>query len=168
VKQESAEVDLAIVYDFADAPLRPTTDVQLARLGYDPFRLCVARDHELARRPVVDIRAIRDLPWIIDGPPPADSCFTMRYLRRRGIEPEVIARSDDMAVIHELVAAGLGIAMLPVLQFAGRADVAQVRLGAPPPPRRVLRGIRRGSMSAMLPTVLELLGAENFLPSRPG
>jgi DNA-binding transcriptional LysR family regulator len=163
----AAEVDLAIVYDFADAPLRPPDDIRLTRLGYDPFRLCVAREHQLARLPVVDIRATRELPWIIDGPPPADACFTMRYLRRRGIEPEVIARSDDMAVIHKLIAAGFGIGMLPVLQFVGRADVAQVRLSAPPPPRRVLSGTRRTSTSTMLDTVIELLGTAHGLTRRP-
>jgi DNA-binding transcriptional LysR family regulator len=160
------EVDLAIVYDFADAPLRPSDNIRLARLGYDPFRLCVAPNHALAGLPVVDIQATGELQWIIDGPPPADACFTMRYLRRRGIEPNVIARSDDMAVIHTLVAAGFGISMLPVLQFAGRDDVAQVPLAAPPPARRVLRATRRTFTSPMLDTVIRALGAAQLLSPR--
>jgi DNA-binding transcriptional LysR family regulator len=114
----------------------------------------------------VDIQATGELQWIIDGPPPADACFTMRYLRRRGIEPNVIARSDDMAVIHTLVAAGFGISMLPVLQFAGRDDVAQVPLAAPPPARRVLRATRRTFTSPMLDTVIRALGAAQLLSPR--
>jgi DNA-binding transcriptional LysR family regulator len=162
----AAEVDLAIVYDFADAPLRPTDDIRLARLGYDPFRLCVARDSELATRSAADVTATRDLSWIVDGPPPSDMCFTMRYLRRNGIDPNVIARSDDMAVIHQLVASGIGIAMLPVLQFAGRTDIAQVRLTAPPPPRQILRATRTASTSRLLTTVGKLLGTAPILSPR--
>ena len=162
----AAEVDLAIVYDFADAPLRAPAGVRLARLGYDPLRLCVARGSELARQPTVDVTVTRDLPWIVDGPPPSDACFTMRYLRRNGIDPNVIARSDDMAVIHQLVASGIGIAMLPVLQFAGRTDLAQVRLTAPPPPRRILRATRTASTSRLLTTVMKLLGTAPSLSTR--
>jgi DNA-binding transcriptional LysR family regulator len=162
----AAEVDLAIVYDFADAPLRPTHDIRLARLGYDPFRLCVAQDSALATYSAVDVTATRDLSWIVDGPPPTDACFTMRYLRRNGIDPIVIARSDDMAVIHQLVASGVGIAMLPVLQFAGRADISQVRLAAPPPPRRILRATRNASTSPLLTTVARLLGTAPGLSPR--
>lgn len=162
----AAEVDLAIVYDFADAPLRPPAGIRLTRLGYDPLRLCVARDSELAMHPAVDVTATQHLSWIVDGPPPSDACFTMRYLRRNGIDPNVIARSDDMAVIHQLVASGIGIAMLPVLQFAGRTDLAQVRLTAPPPPRRILRATRTASTSRLLTAVAKLLGTAPSLSPR--
>jgi len=153
------EVDLAIVYDFADTPISPTSDVQLVRLGYDPFRLCVSRASELSKLEKVSLEMARELPWIADGQPPAESCFSIRYLRSRGIDPVITARSDDLVVIHRLVAAGAGVAMLPRLQMAGHADVADVSIVRPPPARRILRATRTASESStLLRAVIPLLG----------
>ena len=54
----------------------------------------------------------------------------------RGIEPHVIFRSDDNGTVQAMVAAGMGVAMMPLLcRRRGRPPHDDGRLGPRVPPR---------------------------------
>ncbi len=127
---ERGELDLTFVtYPLAEGPFEA---VELLR---DPFVLLVHADSELASRGSrPTLREIAALPLIAWR---TDTLIEDR-LRVRGIEPEVVFRSDDNGTIHGLVAAGFGVAVLPRLAVVpNRAGVVALEIASPITPRIV-------------------------------
>lgn len=101
---ERGDLDLT----FAILPLEPGpfSCVELLR---DPYMLVVPAASALGAgdRPP-RVRELRGLPLVAER-----SCNTMEgFLRTRGVEPEVVFRSDDNGTIQAAVAAGLGVALV--------------------------------------------------------
>lgn len=157
------DIDVALVYDFLDRPLHPLPDLEVIPLGDDPFQLCVQAGHPLARRTRVDLTELQDdIGWVIDGEPPIDSTATARHLHSLGVTPRVTARSNDSLAVLALVAAGVGVALLPRLQVGPGYGTTAVPLTCAPPPRRVLLAHRSASQTAPthrtgLPVIAEQL-----------
>ncbi|MEW2386416.1 LysR family transcriptional regulator [Micromonospora sp. NPDC047707] len=143
---QDGAVDCALVYDFADKQLEPPRSIQLKVIGSDPFRLCVSANDSLVKTAPVAEHLLTTRPWIADGPPPAESCFALRLLSQRGHEVTVAARSEDAAAVHALVAAGIGVALLPSMAIDTRNhNIAALPLSDPPPPRRIIFAYRKPS-----------------------
>jgi DNA-binding transcriptional LysR family regulator len=107
---ESGEVDLSFVV----FPLRPGPfeSVELMR---DPYVLLAPKDSPLARRDrTPTLREIVELPLI-----GYRSCRTTEQVEERlrvaGREPHVVFRSDDNYTVQGMVAAGIGVALVPLL-----------------------------------------------------
>ena len=127
---ERGELDLSFVtYPLADGPFEA---VELLR---DPWVLLVQSRSELATRGAPPgLRELRGLPLIAWR---TESLVEDR-LRVRGVEPEIVFRSDDNGIIHGLVAAGFGAALMPRLAVdPNHADVVALELGTPITPRVV-------------------------------
>lgn len=128
---ESGELDLTFVM----LPVGPGP-FDAAELLHDPYVLVAPASSELARRErPVSLRELSKLPLI---------CFrTCRngqrieaYLRGRGIEPTVVFRSDDNMTVQAMVAAGVGIALVPRLSMLPASDeVTLIDLSDRLPPR---------------------------------
>ena len=83
--------------------------------------------------------------------------------RRAGFSPRIVHRADDSVLHQALVAAGLGVGMLPEMACGDSDGVRFARI-APPAPRRHLSALlRRGS--ARRPALAATLEA---LRPRPG
>jgi DNA-binding transcriptional LysR family regulator len=107
---ESGEVDLSFVI----FPLGPGP-FQSAELLQDPYVLLVPKDSPLAQRDrPPTLREIVELPLI-----GYRSCHTTQQvearLRGAGREPHVVFRSDDNYTVQGMVAAGIGVALVPLL-----------------------------------------------------
>jgi DNA-binding transcriptional LysR family regulator len=104
---ERGELDLSFVtFPVAEGPFET---VELLR---DPFVLLVHADSELAKRDTQPgLRDLRGLPLIAWRTEP----LVEGRLRVRGVEPDIVFRSDDNGIIHGLVAAGFGAALMPRL-----------------------------------------------------
>jgi DNA-binding transcriptional LysR family regulator len=130
---ESGEVDLSFVV----FPLRPGPfeSVELMR---DPYVLLVPRDSPVAQRDrAPTLREILDLPLI-----GYRSCRSMQQVEERlrvaGREPHVVFRSDDNYTVQGMVAAGIGVALVPLLPFDPTDDrIAVVGLGDRVPARLI-------------------------------
>ncbi len=107
---ERGELDLT----FAMLPL-PAGPFEAAELLCDPYVLVVPADSPLASRPQApDMREIAGLPLI--GYRQCRSVVQVEsHLRASGIEPHFVFRSDDNGTIQALVAAGIGVALVPFL-----------------------------------------------------
>lgn len=157
------DVEVALAYDFADRPLQPPPDLAVTRLGDDPFQLCIQAGHPLTRQNRIDLTALpQDVGWIIDGEPPVEGTATGRHLHSLGVTPRVTARSNDSLAVLTLVAAGVGVALLPRLQLGPANGITTVPVTTAPPPRRVLLVHRSASQTAPthragLPVIAERL-----------
>ena len=122
---ERGDLDLAFVLG-NDDPAFEQVDV-LA----DPFVLLAPAASELARNPrPVRPREFAGLP-LIGYRRPTDGVEA--FLRSRGLEPEIVFRSDEGGIVQGLVGAGIGYAVVPLLGVDERDDVAVLEVAGIPP-----------------------------------
>jgi len=128
---ESGELDLA----FWILPL-PGEPLEGVEVLVDPYVLLVPATSPLAGRRSAGIADVGDLMLLGNH-----RCRTMaaveHALRARGIEPEVGFRSDDNTTIQNIVAAGMGAALVARLAVDERDErVRMLELEPTIPPRR--------------------------------
>ncbi|MFI6276493.1 LysR family transcriptional regulator [Streptomyces sp. NPDC050988] len=138
-------VDIAVAHDWDIAPLPVPPGVEQAVLGDDLCDLLVPADHPFAARASVRRTELTDERWICQ--PPGRVCheWLLRTLRAAGCEPSVVHQADENPTLVALVAAGLGVALIPRL---GRGPlppgVVEVAL-EPMPVRRLYALWRSGA-----------------------
>lgn len=134
------DLDLALVYDYDLAPLSTPADVVSTPLWTAPWGLGVPADEAPAGPP--DLAAYADRPWIVNSRHTADEGALRTLASRAGFAPLVTHRIDSLDLVAELVAAGFGVALLPLgRSFAG---VAVVPLPGPGTLLRAYAVVRRG------------------------
>jgi DNA-binding transcriptional LysR family regulator len=106
---EAGDLDLT----FIQLPLEdgPFEAIELLR---DPHMLVVPVDSPLAAGPLPSLREVGEMPLI--GYRTCVSGNQLEaHLRLRGMVPEVVFRSDDNGTMQGMVAAGVGVALMPLL-----------------------------------------------------
>lgn len=97
--------------------LRPPAvgdDIDLRIVESEPLILAVSVDHRLAVEPVVSMTDLRNEPFVVYGD--RDSAVNdavLRSCRRAGFAPRREHEAPGTAVLLALVAAGLGVAVVP-------------------------------------------------------
>ncbi len=122
---ERGELDLAFVLENDDPAFERTNVLS------DPYVLLAPTTSELTRsvRPIRP-REIAALPLIgyrraTEG--------AEAFLRSRGLEPEIVFRSDEGGIVQGLVGAGIGYAVVPLLGVDENSDVAVLEVAGVPP-----------------------------------
>ncbi|MFF9910263.1 LysR family transcriptional regulator [Streptomyces sp. NPDC013457] len=150
---ERGVIDLAVAHDWDIAPMPVPPGVEHAVIGDDLCDVLVPRDHPMAARASVRREELADERWITQ--PPGSVChdWLMRTLRATGYEPRIVHQAEENHTQVALVAAGLGIALVPRL---GRGtlppEVTPIRLD-PMPTRRLHALWRTGA--ARRPAITE-------------
>jgi DNA-binding transcriptional LysR family regulator len=130
---ERAELDLSFVV----LPLEPGP-CETVELFRDPYVLVVPADSPLASRErTPSLRELLEHPLIANR-----ACRTTtrveERLRLAGREPHIVLRTDDNGTVQGLVAAGMGIAIVPLLTVdVTDASIRVVDLGERVPPRLI-------------------------------
>jgi len=130
---ESGEVDLA----FCSPPL-PEGPFEALELMSDPYVLLVPADSPLARRKSASLDDLGD-HVLIGSSTCASGGVVESALRKEGFDVSYAFRSDDNGTVQGLVAAGFGVALVPLLAVAAPGDdrVRVLRL-LPAVPRRAV------------------------------
>ncbi|MFE5631229.1 LysR family transcriptional regulator [Streptomyces sp. NPDC056543] len=150
---ERGVIDLAVAHDWDIAPMPVPPGVEHAVIGDDLCDVLVPRDHPMATRASVRREELADERWITQ--PPGSVChdWLMRTLRATGYEPRIVHQAEENHTQVALVAAALGIALVPRL---GRGtlppEVTPIRLD-PMPTRRLHALWRTGA--ARRPAITE-------------
>jgi molybdate transport repressor ModE-like protein len=148
-------VDLALVFahqgrDLADA------DLVTHPLGIDDLLLVLPDGHRRARTRGLALERLADETWIAG----CERCraYLLQACREAGFEPLVRHETDDYVVVQNLVAHGLGIALLPdtSLQAFRHTEVAVRRVRGVEPRR--LGAVHRPGVEA-IPAVAAVLRA---------
>ncbi|WP_446042045.1 LysR family transcriptional regulator [Streptomyces sp. SID1121] len=108
-------IDLAVTHDWDIARLPIPDGVEQAVIGDDLCDLLVPDGHALAARAVVRRADLRGLRWICQPPGTVCHDWLVRTLRAAGGEPELAHQAEENHTQIALVAAGLGVAMVPRL-----------------------------------------------------
>jgi DNA-binding transcriptional LysR family regulator len=109
----AADFDVVVThrYEYTEPLTAPRwTVVPLLR---EPLDVVLPPGHRLARRRTVRFSDLAEEAWIsVDVGWPVDDVLRMLAVQT-GISPRVVQRINDFGVTEELVAAGLGVALLP-------------------------------------------------------
>jgi DNA-binding transcriptional LysR family regulator len=121
----AGHLDIALVNDWMNAPLVLPDGVERLLIMNDPVDLAVPEDHPLAQRTSVELTELGAEPWITW--PFGAICheWLTQTLRQHGLTPEVTHTAEEHQTQLAMVAAGLGIAVMPRL---GRGSIDGVSI----------------------------------------
>lgn len=130
------EVDLALAV--SELPL-PADGVTWTHLLHDPFDVVLPGGHPLAAEPEVALTDLAGLPWVThEWPLGACSRRVLEACSAAGFTPQYRVECNDVDTAMGLVAAGLGIGVMPRLGLVRpHPDVVVRALRDPVPTRRV-------------------------------
>ncbi|WP_371502754.1 LysR family transcriptional regulator [Kitasatospora sp. NBC_00374] len=118
------EVHAGLIYDFADDPAFVSPDLELTVLLDEPYQVLVARHSALARLPELDFSELADVDWVSSRDEgEASDRVLRRVCRSVGFDPRVLMRTDDLNMIHGLVAEGLGATLTTAVAVDTRFPV---------------------------------------------
>lgn len=154
----AGELDVALVFEPNDA--NDTDALDRTELLDDPFFLVMPKSHPHAAKQRVNLKDFASDPWINS----TGTCACGQIMRGAclgaGFEPHTAFESDDYLTVQGLVAAGVGVALLPDLALTTVRDDIVIRELPKPPNRHVLALTAPGSYrspatSAMLEVLQE-------------
>ena len=128
----AGELDVAVVSDAGD----PGEDIELEHLMDDPMHLALPRNHALADKPDISMADLRDEIWI-EGRDGICRTKLMRAAERAGFEPRVAFQSTEWLGKQGLVAAGVGVTLIPTVALATMRDDIVLRSLADGPTRTI-------------------------------
>jgi DNA-binding transcriptional LysR family regulator len=114
------DADLAVVVDWAGAPIPLPKELQRAPLLRDTADIALPAAHPLAHRDLVDLDEVLTEPWISWNGGSICDVWLHGMLRAQGVEPDIAHVAEEHQTKLALIAAGLGIAVMPRL---GRGPV---------------------------------------------
>ncbi|GAA2155385.1 LysR family transcriptional regulator [Kitasatospora kazusensis] len=154
------EVDLALVQDWPNVPLPVQEGLSRLDLGNDPVDVLLRAEDPLAEPAVVPVARLCGQRWI--SVPPGNIChdWLVRTMREAGEEPDVRYQVGEFQTQIALIAAGLGIGLVPRLGRGPLPPGVVARPLLPEPARRVFalwrtQTSRRPAITAALTALRE-------------
>jgi molybdate transport repressor ModE-like protein len=139
---KAGDVDLALVYDHPATALSP--DLEVIHLIDDCYDALLPAGHSLAGRRRLALADLRDEPWIASTSLCGCRQITETSCRNAGFEPRVAFEADETLAAQALVAAGVGVTLLPRLALTALHPGTVARSLRDAPVRRVLAARMQG------------------------
>ncbi len=150
------EFDLGLIFVFeGTGELGP--GLRATPLFEDPMKLALPKGHRLARKERVTLDDLAEEAWVQTSEASACARHVVRICRAAGFQPRVSFESDDYLTVQGLVAAGVGVALIPQLALSQTVsyDIAVRELDPVAPVRHVVAatpgsGVSLPAAAAML------------------
>src|SRR6185437_9669924 len=155
----AGELDLALLFEFeGEEPLGE--DLARVPLVDDPMYLALPRGHRLAAKAKLRLSALGGEAWVQTSSASPCARHVVRCCHGAGFEPTVSFESDDYQTVQGLVAAGVGVALIPELALSVvREDIVIRALSPAPPVRQVIAATPPGArLVPAAPAMLGVLG----------
>jgi DNA-binding transcriptional LysR family regulator len=134
----AGEFDLALLFEF-ERPEAGKEGLRRIELLQDPMYLALPSEHPLARKSGLRLQDLRGEAWVQTSRDSPCARHVVRSCHAAGFEPNVSFESDDYQTVQGLVAAGVGVALIPELALSVvREDIAIRELAPRPPARQVI------------------------------
>ena len=152
----AGEFDLALLFDFAGESSAQDGMGQVQLLE-DPMYLALPPEHPLAGKRNLRLEDLHREAWIQTSSASPCARHVVRCCHAAGFEPVVTFESDDYQTVQGLVAAGVGVALIPELALPVVRERVVIRALTPHPPvRRVLAAVPAGAR--LVPGAPAMLG----------
>lgn len=165
---KAGRLDVALTFEYSSLPqsyYEPThEDVELTPLLDDPMFIALATDHPLARSRSLRLADLAGESWIQGDVHGTCGKMHIAACEAAGFEPRVGFQSEDYNVVQGLVAAGVGISLIPELALTNLRDDIVIRsLGPDGPVRQIAAatlggGYRSPAVAGMLETLQQAAG----------
>jgi DNA-binding transcriptional LysR family regulator len=132
----AGEVDLALLFEFPGVRERPGAGLRTVMLLEDPMHVALPASHPLADKPALTLGDLRDQDWVQTSASSPCARHVVRSCLAAGFEPNATFESDDYETVQGLVAAGVGVALIPRLALTRVHPGIVVRELAPRSPAR--------------------------------
>lgn len=135
----SGELDLGLLFEFPGAHRRgqqPGAGLRSLLLLEDPMDLALPAEHPLAGAPQLTLADLRGEQWVQTSAHSPCARHVVRSCLDAGFEPDVAFESDDYDTVQGLVAAGVGVALIPRLALTRVQSGIAVRSLTPSSPTR--------------------------------
>ncbi|HWG08454.1 MAG TPA: LysR substrate-binding domain-containing protein [Solirubrobacteraceae bacterium] len=155
----AGELDLALLFEFeGEEPLGE--DLARVPLVDDPMYLALPREHRLAAKAKLRLSELGGEAWVQTSSASPCARHVVRCCHGAGFEPTVSFESDDYQTVQGLVAAGVGVALIPELALSVvREDIVIRALSPAPPVRQVIAATPPGArLVPAAPAMLGVLG----------
>jgi DNA-binding transcriptional LysR family regulator len=133
----SGELDLALVYDSSLTPGLLPPELELVALLDDRYDVLLPVDHRLAERRRLSLADLSGEPWVASTSMAGCRRITELCCRGAGFEPRVAFEADETLAAQALVAAGVGVTLLPRLALATLNPGVAARTLRDAPSRRI-------------------------------
>jgi molybdate transport repressor ModE-like protein len=170
----AGELEIALDFEYSTLPraLEAVHDgVDRVHLLDDPMYLALPAGHPLAARTNVRLAQLDGETWIQGCPSGMCGAMHRHACEAAGFTPRIGFESEDYGVVQGLVAAGVGVSLLPMLALATvRDDIVIRSLGPQTPVRRVFAAVAAGHRSGPTQAMLEILErtSRRLAEERPG
>jgi DNA-binding transcriptional LysR family regulator len=132
----AGEFDLALLFEFPGTRERPGAGLRSVKLLDDPMHVALPAEHPLASKRAVSLVDLADQRWVQTSASSPCARHVVRSCLAAGFEPNVAFESDDYETVQGLVAAGVGVALIPRLALTRVHSDIVVRELAPRSPAR--------------------------------
>ena len=130
----AGEFDLALLFEFPGTRERHGGRLAARLLLEDPMHVALPAEHPLAGKPALTLTDLRDQDWVQTSATSPCARHVVRSCLAAGFEPKVTFESDDYETVQGLVAAGVGVALIPRLALTHVHPGIVVRALAPRSP----------------------------------
>ncbi len=153
------EFDLVLLFEFTGVGERLEAGIRRFELREDPLHLALPTGHPLAAAATPRLEDLAGEDWVQTSATSPCARHVVRSCHAAGFEPRVSFESDDYQTVQGLVAAGVGVALIPQLALSAvREDIAIRRLSPASPVRTVFAAIpRAAAVTPAVATMLDIL-----------
>lgn len=130
------EFDLALLFVFPRAREQLGEGLRTVQLLEDPMHVALPASHPLAQLPRLTLKDLAMEDWVQTSASSPCGRHVVRMCLAAGFEPNVTFESDDYETIQGLVAAGVGVALVPRLALTRVHPGVVVRALSPRSPMR--------------------------------
>lgn len=152
----AGDFEIVILFEFVGVGERLGAGIRRFELLDDPLHLALPAEHRLANRRKLRLEDLREESWIQTSAAGPCARHVVRSCHAAGFEPRVSFESDDYQTVQGLVAAGVGVALIPRLALSTvRPDIRIRALDPHSPVRKVFAAMPRAA--AVTPAVATML-----------
>ncbi len=134
----AGEFDLALLFEFPGVRERPGAGLRSVTLLEDPMDVALPAEHPLVGKAALTLADLRDQQWVQTSASSPCARHVVRSCLAAGFDPDVAFESDDYDTVQGLVAAGVGVALIPRLALTRIHPGIVVRALAPQSPARMV------------------------------
>ena len=161
---KAGELDVALGIE-PDAAVELSESVDKLHLLDDPMHAVLPVGHPLAKKARLRLKDLADESWINTTDSCSCSNIVVDACFRAGFDPKTTFESDDYLAVQGLIAAGVGVALIPTLALTTVRDDVVIRdLGSEAPVRKIyaasLKGAQRSPAAKAMLDVLAEVSAE--------
>ncbi|WP_309131290.1 LysR family transcriptional regulator [Brevibacterium sp.] len=150
-------LDIALGFSYDLVPPRFPENLRLNKVMTEDLFIVVARRHRLATKSAVDIEELALETWVAHRPETASHQCLTSLCAQHGFTPRIAFRSNNLGTVQGIVAAGLGVAMIPEIALTRESDTVALPLTRPMPQRHIVSAMRSTDTTPLATAFLEAL-----------